>query len=67
MSKYDVVYHWVGGREEGRWHEVHTVPEMAEERLAEVRRMGYVAHRGVKSIGAPEGPPSDADFRAIGM
>lgn len=55
MIKYDVIYYWVGGRVEGQWH---ATLGYSEEMLESVRHMGYVAHPGRTSIGAPEGPPS---------
>ena len=70
---YDVVYYWTGGAERGEWREVDVhgaggdlgsmgscwVPN-ARELVARLERMGYVAVPGRRSIGAPEGPPSEA-------
>ncbi len=67
MRKYDTVYYWTGGRVEGYWTETQTQGSAIEETLEHLARAGYVAHRGLRSIGAPEGPPSDAEFKALGL
>jgi len=36
-----------------------------EDHIQAMNKCGYVAHRGTLSIGPPEGPPSDADFKAV--
>lgn len=33
--------------------------------LAELAQAGYVAVRGVRAIGPPEGPPADDRFKAL--
>ncbi len=71
--KYDTIYYWVGGREAGEWIAVSTrVMEAADVQGSDVvvermNRAGYVTKRGAKNVGPPEGPPADADFKAIGM
>ena len=66
---YDTVYYWSGGREEGKWRETISVAGTTtiQDTLDAIRRAGYVAHPGSRAHGAPEGPPSKADFRKIGM
>lgn len=58
---YDVVYYWTGGTERGQWNEAQYGTR------DELRKMGYVAHNGIRSIGAPEGPPSIEDFKSLGF
>ena len=59
--KYDVVWYWVGGTEAGEWREC--VPDEGLEADRErLKRMGYVAYLGRRSIGPPEGPPDMAKF-----
>lgn len=61
----EVVYCWIGGREEGSWIEVTTYS--VEDTIAQLTRQGYVAVRGSESVGPPEGPPSDDRFKALGL
>lgn len=65
-TRYDVVYYWAGGSQNGEWREAQpgVWPERLtmEQLLANLIRAGFVAHRGLRSIGAPEGPPSREDF-----
>ena len=56
----DVVWYWLGGREKGEW-----LPADAGTRSA-IRQGGRVAHDGLLAIGAPEGPPDEAEFRSVG-
>ena len=70
--KYDVVYYWLGGTEQGRWRAITTALEpesRTPNKLVEnLTKMGYVAHRGLRAIGPPEGPPSEAELReALGL
>ena len=68
MSAYDVIYYWTGGREEGEWRAaIHQSEGMPDESIRRIERMGYVAHRGQRSIGPPEGPPCESDFQHVGM
>ena len=64
MTQYDTVYYWTGGRVYGKWNRtLGYKPEM----LSDLAKAGYVAHPGKLSIGAPEGPPKDSEFRALGL
>lgn len=63
--KYDVVYYWAGGMEVGRWCEA--TGDDLDAVVASIEKAGRVAYKGVRNIGAPEGPPSEAQFRAIGF
>ncbi len=67
MTKYDTVYWWQGGREVGNWIETQTQGTGLDEVREHCRRGGYVAHLGHTDIGPPEGPPSDAEFKALGL
>lgn len=58
MTRYDVIYFWVGGREVGRWE---ATLGYSEEMLADIRRGGRHAVPGKLSIGAPEGPPRNIE------
>lgn len=49
--EYDCVYYWQGGVEKGRW--MQTDLDSQEE----LRRRGYVLHKGKTTIGPPVGPP----------
>ena len=64
MSTYDVVWYWIGGSERGSWHGANVDPAGAETLRQEVERMGYVAHKGRRSIGPPEGPPTREELAA---
>ena len=71
-APYDVIYWWGGGNmERDYWHEAvwNVYPEYksAQETIDGIRRMGYVAWFGKRSIGAPEGEPSKEDFASVGM
>ena len=61
----DVVYFWQGGTENGVWNEampgVWPSYKDAETLVWELERMGYVAHAGSRSVGPPEGPPSQKE------
>lgn len=72
MPKYDadrVIYYWTGGREEGEWCTIWVTDgdRTTADRLTALARAGYVAHRGSRVVGAPEGAPSDAEFKALGL
>lgn len=54
---YDTVYYFAGGTENGEWREVHLLGRDAETIRSEIARMGYSVVKGVRAIGAPEGPP----------
>ena len=64
ITRYDTVYYWTGGRDLGHWTEIMTQGSALEETLVHLKRSGYVAHRGVS---APEGAPSDSEFKALGL
>ena len=66
MAKSDIVYYWAGGRRVGRWNPSYPTIS-TEETLRRFKLAGYVAHPGLKSIGPPEGAPSDAEFKALGL
>ena len=58
----DVVWYW----SRGTWFGVFDLLGTDAAQVAqELRRGGFVAHGGRQSIGAPEGPPSAADFRSL--
>lgn len=61
-TNYDRVYYWTGGTENGRWREAipNVYPEYKgiDALLADLKRMGFKAVKGLASIGAPEGSPS---------
>lgn len=64
----DVVWYWVGGSVVGAWFEADAYLAGSLEKTREsIRRQGYVAHLGYRSIGKPEGAPSESDFRSVGM
>jgi hypothetical protein len=71
--KYDRVYYWVGGAEEGEW--CAAIPgstpwgnnKSADELREDIRRQGRVAHLGISWIGPPEGPPSHNQLKAVGF
>ena len=56
---YDRVYYWTGGTDNGKWNEAmpNCYPEYKDidTLLADVKRMGYKAVKGISKIGAPEG------------
>ncbi len=68
---FDVVYFWKGGREAGSWHEaipgVYPNYRIIPELINELECAGYVAVRGQRAIGAPEGAPDERRFRALGL
>lgn len=68
-TKYDAIWYWTGGREVGEWRRAYPDVEnrTLEEARATIRRAGYVCHLGTKAVGPPEGPPGDAEFRALGL
>ncbi len=74
-NMYDVVWFWTGGREEGEWRPStvrakdpkHPTRKEIHEHRAALDRAGYVNHSGSTRIGPPEGPPSDAEFKALGL
>lgn len=55
--KYDVVWYW----KDSKWHEAD--PEVYEEYksvydlVQDIRKLGFIAKPGLRSIGAPEGAP----------
>lgn len=72
MSKrYDAVYYWKGGRETGEWRRamLEVWPEYLTMDAMRIRlsRAGFIAHCGNTSVGPPDGPPADSEFRAIGV
>ena len=71
MTKYDVIWYWSGGRVEGEWHEatwnVYPDRHNLTETLQAIRNGGRVCHPGTRNIGQPIGPPSEADFKAVGV
>ena len=62
--RYDAVYWWQGGSEQGRWIEAQPGANV-HETVRALRRMGYVAHPGRRSIGAPEGAPSREELTEV--
>lgn len=66
---YDVVWYWVGGTEMGRWHDSPREGQWPEAELRRqreaIRRQGYVAHLGRRSLGAPEGPPTAQEIKEV--
>lgn len=61
-ASYDVVYFWAGGHEAGEWKAtLEWTPGMA----AEIRRQGRPAVDSRLTIGAPEGPPTDAEWEQV--
>ena len=74
-KRYDVVWFWSGGRVEGKWcpsvvravNEDRPTWEEVREHCGALDRSGYVNHPGTRSIGAPDGPPDDSEFRALGL
>lgn len=56
MGKYDVVWWWRGGREHGEWCEALPGADIAET-IQRIERAGYVAVRGSRLVGPPEGAP----------
>lgn len=64
MTRYDAVYYWSGGRERGEWRFAPAGDDYRAT-VASIRRGGRVAFPGKVSIGAPEGPPSEADFKMV--
>lgn len=66
MGHYDVVYFWLGGRERGEWKAASpNAQDSVGDMVNTLNLMGYVAHRGFLSVGPPEGPPEDAEFRKV--
>ena len=63
----DTVYYWTGGRVRGSWHRVLCKPKYIDGLINELNSLGYVARPGKTTIGPPERPPTDAQFRAIEM
>ncbi len=66
----DVVFYWNNEAQRGRWQEARfgglfDTCGTQTELITYLNGMGFVAKRGNTSIGAPEGRPSAADFRAI--
>lgn len=63
-TPYDVVYHWIPGGKVGHWEALQApsqdLLDAALERAELIQ--GHVAHRGMLSIGAPEGAPSEAEI-----
>lgn len=58
-TKYDRVYYWTGGTDNGKWNEAipNCYPEYksVETLIADLERMGYKTVKGSSKIGAPEG------------
>jgi hypothetical protein len=73
-TRYDVIWYWVDIGVGGVWHDLPIIKRRTAEAerqsvqasLASLARLGIVAHRGLRSIGAPEGPPTAEDFAALG-
>jgi len=63
----DVVWYW--NRSLKQWSEA--LPSCWPEYKGiqalqdDIRRMGYVAHKGLRSIGKPEGPPSEEELADV--
>lgn len=69
-TQYDVVWLWSGGRENGYWSAARpaaSTRQAVDKLVDEIERAGRVAVRGKRSIGAPDGCPSEDRFEAIGM
>lgn len=66
-TSINVIWFWRGGREVGEWKPSNRGAGTVGADLTRLNRAGYVAIAGNYNMGAPEGPPSDAKFRAIGM
>ncbi|MHC4121813.1 MAG: hypothetical protein ACYSWO_30445 [Planctomycetota bacterium] len=64
---YDTLYYWAGGREVGSWNAVVRPYEGLDDARAKIEKAGYVCVKGCESIGAPEGPPADERFKALGL
>ena len=64
-TRWDVVWWWRGGSERGEWIAADATPETADAVASEIRRMGYFAVKGLRSIGAPEGSPREENARAL--
>lgn len=72
---YDVIWYWQGGRVDGRWRSSWPAAsnlngptsENVEHHIKYLNSTGYVAHRGTRKIGPPDGPPDDSEFKAIGL
>jgi len=56
---YDVIYYYNGGTLRGNWHAAEIGPDGIEATIERIERMGYFCRRGRRSIGAPEGAPSE--------
>lgn len=57
-TKYDVIYWWQGGTEQGKWREALPGKD-AQATVSKIKQMGYYAVKGLRSIGPPEGPPKN--------
>lgn len=56
MPQYNTIYYWLGGSRYGKWYKTLGY---SIKMLGDIRRMGYIAHPGLRSIGAPVGPPPE--------
>ncbi len=66
-----VVFYWNNEAQTATWREARfggalDTCKTQTELVSYLNGMGFVAKRGTTSVGPPEGPPSNADFRAIG-
>lgn len=57
---YDVVYYWTGGSEAGQWNAASPEGD-ADEQVRAIRRQGYFALKGRRSIGPPDDAPEMTD------
>lgn len=65
-GEHDVVYYWSGGTDKGSWHAATPEPSV-DAQIKKIEKQGRVAVPGKKSIGPPSGPPSRAQFKAVGF
>lgn len=56
-TSYDVTWYWT--RSSRQWSGATAGTR------EDIRKAGYVAHNGLRSIGPPEGPPSEAEMDAV--
>lgn len=59
MTKYDVLWYYIGGTARGEWRDCLDGPAEFERLEKELARAGYVTRRGRRNIGPPEGPPAE--------
>jgi hypothetical protein len=70
MAKYDVVWYWEPEPGIEAWIALDPSPEAGVEVIVrELSLQGYVARRGLRMVGPPEGPPDErrlAQARELG-